>query len=174
MWAWTKALESESVPAQTLDELTKLLYTEAVENETPENLKPHPLDAAARAAERLRRQPGWESRGDMMLGIVRGDNLDPIGAAEAFRRLLDRDPNLAESNREPVKLRKLFARTFLRVGRPTEAQPHLLSILASGRDKEASWLLSRVYLQQGAIAECQRGAGPRRFIPRRQPPGRRA
>ena len=155
MWAWNQALESESVPPQTLDELAKLLYAEAVETETPENLRPHPLDATARAAERLRRQPGWESRGDMLLGIVRGDSLDPTGAAEAFRRLLDRDPNVAESNAEPVKLRKLFARTFLRVGRPAEARPHLQSILARGPDPEASWLLSRVYLQQGAIAEAQ-------------------
>ncbi len=123
--------------------------------ETPENMRPHPLDAAARAAERLRRQPGWESRGDMLLGIVRGDSLDLTGAAQAFRRVLDRDPKVAESHPEPVKLRKLFARTFLGVGRPAEARPHLQSILARGPDPEASWLLSRVYLQQGAIAEAQ-------------------
>ena len=155
MWAWNKALEAEPVPSQTLGELTQLFYEEAVENESPEKMRPHPLDAAARAAERLSRQPGWESRGDMMLGIIRGDSLDLTGAAEAFRRMLDRDPNVAESNAEPVKLRKLFARTFLGVGRPAEARPHLQSILARGPDPEASWLLSRVYLQQGAIAEAQ-------------------
>ena len=118
-------------------------------------MRPHPLDEAARAAERLRRQPGWESRGDMMLGIIRGDSLDLAGAALAFRRVLDRDPKVAASNAQPDKLRKLFARTFLRVGRPAEARPHLQSILARGPDPEASWLLSRVYLQQGAIAEAQ-------------------
>jgi len=156
IWAWNQALEAEPVPARTLNELIKLLYAEAVETETPENLKPHPLDSTARAAERLRRQPGWESRGEMMLGIVRGDNLDPTGAADAFRRLLDRDPNVAESNPQPFKLRKLFARTFLGVGRPTEALPHLQSILARGPDPEASWLLSRVYLQQGAITHAEK------------------
>ena len=155
MWAWTRALESESIAPQTLGDLGKLLYAEAVESESPGNLRPHPLDAAAQAAERLRRQPGWESRGDLLLGIVRGDSLDLTGAALAFRRLLEREPNMAESHAEPVKLRKLFARTFLRVGRPAEARPHLQSILAGGRDPEASWLLSRVYLQQGAIAEAQ-------------------
>ena len=69
--------------------------------------------------------------------------------------MIDRDPNVAESNAQPVKLRKLFARTFLGVGRPAEARPHLQSILARGPDPEASWLLSRVYLQQGAIAEAR-------------------
>ena len=91
----------------------------------------------------------------MILGLVCGDNLDLTGAAEAFRRMIDRDPNVAESNPQPVKLRKLFARTFLGVGRPAEARPHLESILARGPDPEASWLLSRVYLQQGTIAEAR-------------------
>ena len=91
----------------------------------------------------------------MMLGIIRGDSLDRTGAAEAFRRLLEHDPKVAESHAAPVKLRKLFARTFLGVGRPAEARPHLQSILAGGPDPEASWLLSRVCLQQGAIAEAQ-------------------
>jgi tetratricopeptide (TPR) repeat protein len=155
MWAWNQALEADTVSAQALEDLTQLIYREAVETENPENMRPHPLDTAARAAERLGRQPGWEARGDMLLGIIRGDSLDPIGAAEAFHRFLDRDPKVAESHTEPVKLRKLFARTFLGVGRPVEARPHLQSILASGPDPEASWLLSRVYLQQGAIAEAQ-------------------
>jgi tetratricopeptide (TPR) repeat protein len=155
MWAWNQALEADTVSAQALEDLTQLIYREAVETENPENMRPHPLDAAARAAERLRRQPGWETRGDMLLGIICGDSLDPVGAAEAFHRLLDRDPKVAESHAEPVKLRKLFARTFLGVGRPAEALPHLQSILARGPDPEASWLLSRVYLQQGATAEAQ-------------------
>jgi tetratricopeptide (TPR) repeat protein len=155
IWAWNTALKTEPIAPRTLDELITYFYTEAVENETPENLRPHPLDAAEQAAERLRRQPGWESRGDLMLGIVRGDNRDFTGASEAFRRMLDRDPNAAESNAQPVKLRKLFARTFLGAGRPAEARPHLQAILAGGPDAEASWLLSRVYLQQGAIAEAQ-------------------
>jgi hypothetical protein len=118
-------------------------------------MRPHPLYAAARAAERLRRQPGWESRGDLLLGIIRGDTLDRTGAALAFRRLLDRDPNVAESPAEPVRLRKLIARTFLEVGSPAEARPHLQSILAHGPDPEASWLMSHVCRQQGSIAEAQ-------------------
>ena len=122
-------------------------------------MMPHPLDAAASAAERLRRQPGWESRGDMTLGIIRGESLDLTGAALAFRHALERDPKIAESDAQPDKLRKLFARTFLKVGRPTEAVPHLESILARGPDPEASWLLSRVYLQQAAITAAQGALG---------------
>ena len=172
IWAWNKALETEPLPAQTLGDLTQLFYEEAVERESPENLRPHPLDSAARAAERLRRQPGWESRGDMILGLVCGDNLDLTGAAEAFRRMIDRDPNVAESNPQPVKLRKLFARTFLGVGRPAEARPHLESILARGPDPEASWLLSRAYLQQGTIAEAQEALARAGVVPWRPPPGK--
>ena len=58
----------------------------------PEYLRPHPLDQAVRAAERLRQQPGWESRGDMTLGTIRVALNDVPGAADSFRRVLDRDP----------------------------------------------------------------------------------
>ena len=77
MWAWVQALEAEPASAQTLAALAQLFHKVAVETETPESMMPHPLDAAARAAERLRRQPGWESRGEMTLGIIRGESLDP-------------------------------------------------------------------------------------------------
>ncbi len=164
--AWNMALEAEPVPAQTLDVLTRLFYeigrpdaARAVgqlrEQAGSLVMRPHPLDEAARAAERLRQQPGWESRGDMMLGIIRVSSNDIPGAAEALRRVLDRDPNVADSTAEPVKFRKLLARTFLRVGCPADAQTQLLAILARGPDPEASWLLSRVYLQQGATAQAQ-------------------
>ena len=152
IWAWNRALEAEPVSAETLAELAQLFQKVAVETINPESMSPHPLDAAARAAERLRQQPGWESRGEMTLGIIRGESLDLTGAALAFRHVLDRDPKIAESEAQPDKLRKLFARTFLKAGRPAEAVPHLESILARGPDPEASWLLSRVYLQQGTIA----------------------
>ena len=164
IWAWNKALATEPLPSQTLGDLTQLFYEVAVEAEAPENLRPHPLDSAARAADRLRQRTGWESRGDMILGLVCCDNLDLTGAAEAFRRMINRDPNVAETNPQPVKLRKLFARTFLGVCSPAEARPHLQSILARGPDSEASWLLSRVYLQQGAIAEAREAlAGARSY-----------
>jgi tetratricopeptide (TPR) repeat protein len=159
MWSWSKAIDTKPVTAQTLDQLAQLFCKQAVETEDPESLRPHPLDEAARAAERLRRQPGWESRGDLILGMVRRDSLNLTGAAEAFRSALNRDPKAADSTEGPVKYRKLFARTFLGVGRPAEALPHLQSILARGADPEASWLLSRVYLQQGAIAEAREVLG---------------
>ncbi|HKI18441.1 MAG TPA: tetratricopeptide repeat protein [Isosphaeraceae bacterium] len=152
---WNKALEAEPVPARILDELTQLFYEEGAETGTSEYIKRHPFDQAARAAEQLGQQPGWESRGDMMLGVIRGASNDVPGAAEAFRRVLDRDPKVADNTPEPVKLRKRLARTFLRVGRPAEARPHLQALLARGPDPEVSWLLSRVYLQQGATAETQ-------------------
>jgi tetratricopeptide (TPR) repeat protein len=154
-WAWNKALETEPIASRTLADLTKLLHAEAVESENPENVSPHPLDAAARAAERLCQRAGWESRGDLMLSIIRSESLDLSGAAEAIRRLLTRDPGFLDRSAESTKLRKGVARTFLAMGRPAEARPHVQSILARGPDSEASWLLSRVYLQQGAIPEAQ-------------------
>ena len=91
-----------------------------------------------------------------MLGLVRGDSLDLTGAAEAFRRVLDRDPKVAESNTRAGQTPASCSRgPSSGWAAPPRRQPHLQSILARGPDPEASWLLSRVYLQQGAITEAQ-------------------
>ena len=60
---------------------------------------------------------------------------------------LDLDPSEVDRSREPKQLRKLIARTFLRMGQSTGALAPLQLVLAQGPDSEAWWLLSRAYLQ---------------------------
>ncbi len=152
---WNKALETEPVPARTLDELIQLFCEKGSQTGTSEYLGRHPIDQAARAAERLRQQPGWESRGDMTLGTIRVTLNDVPGAAESFRRALGLDPKEIDNSRDPTQLRKLIARTFLRAGQPAEARTPLQSILAQRADPEAAWLLGRAYLQEGDKARAQ-------------------
>ncbi len=152
--SWNKALEAEPVSPTTLDDLIPLFCESGRLAETSEFLGRHPLDQAARAAERLRRQPGWESRADMMLGTIRDAIRDVPGAADSFRRALDLDPKELDNARDPDRLRKQIARTFLRAGRPAEARMPLQSILDRRADPEAAWLLGRAYLQEGDRARC--------------------
>ena len=153
---WNKALETEPVPARTLDELIQLFCEKESQAETSEEyLRRHPIDQAVRAAERLRQQPGWESRGDLLLGSIRFASNDVPGAADAFHRLLSLDRKEIDNSPDPTQVRKLIARTFLRAGRPAEARTPLQSILAQRADPEAAWLLSRSYLQEGDRARAQ-------------------
>jgi predicted CXXCH cytochrome family protein len=152
---WEKALEAERVPAVTLDELIYLFCEQGGRAGILEHLERHPIDQAALAAERLRQNPGWASRGDLMLGSICLALHDVPGAADSFRRVLRRDPKEIDNTREPIPLRKSIARTFLRVGRPAEAREALQSIPAHQVDAEASWLLSRAYLQEGDKARAQ-------------------
>jgi tetratricopeptide (TPR) repeat protein len=152
---WNKALEAEPVPPGTLDELIPLFCEKGNQTGSPEHLRRHPIDQAARAADRLREEPGWESRGDLMLGSIRVALNDLPGAAEAFRRVLSLDPKEIDNSREPSQLRKLIARTLLRVGQPAAARTPLQSILGQRADPEAAWLLSRAYLQEGDKVRAQ-------------------
>ena len=151
--AWATALEVDPNHPETLDEVTRLLFR----SQRP--------DEAARAAERLARQPGWQARGLLLLGSIRDEINDPGGAAEAFRRALAHDPAVLSKSHDPARLGKQVARAFLRVAKPDEARPPLEGILAGGPDPEASWLLSRVALQAGETAEVSASlakAGPYR------------
>jgi tetratricopeptide (TPR) repeat protein len=75
------------------------------------------LNEAARAAERLASLPGWEARGDLMLGRIRAEQSDPAAAAEALRRALGRPDEWHDADR-PERIRKQLARLLLRTGRP--------------------------------------------------------
>ncbi len=135
--AWEQAIDSDSIPPQMLEELIRFL------------IQYHRREESTRAAERLSRRPGWEARGHMMLGTIRAGLGDVAGAAESFRIALDHDPNELEHSGEPLGLRKLAARTFLRVGRPADARTLLQALVTPEPDPESSWLLSRAYLQEG-------------------------
>ena len=50
---------------------------------------------AVNAAECLRKQSGWQVRGDVRLGRLRAQLFDPAGAASVLTEALRRDPQLA-------------------------------------------------------------------------------
>jgi len=141
--AWNKVLEAGQVSPRSLDELARL------------HVQGRRFEAAIPVTERLSLQPGWEARGSMMLGTIRAKLNDVPGAAESFHRALGLDSAEVDNSHDPTQLRKLIARTFLRMGRPAEARPPLQTILNRGPDPEAAWLLSRVCLQEGDKARAQ-------------------
>ncbi len=59
------------------------------------------------------------------------------------------DPTARIAPSERFGTQKLLARTLLQAGRPTEARRTLQPVLKAGADREASWLLSRAFLQEG-------------------------
>ncbi len=141
--AWSHVVDATQVSPRALDELARL------------HLNGHRREEAARVAELLSRLPGWEARGSMMLGTIQAGLNDVPGAAESYRRALSFDPAEVDRSADPVRLRKLIARTFLRVGRPDEAWTPLELILSHGADPETAWLLNRIFLQEGDKDQAQ-------------------
>ncbi len=139
---WVKALRLEPDHAETIEQLI-IRYT--AQNRLAES---------AQLAERLARQPGWEWRGELDLGALRAELSDPAGAATVLRQALQR-PGAARLDRSmATRYRNLLARTLLQTGRPGEARVVLRRVLDDGPDPQASWLLSRAALQEGAIPEA--------------------
>ena len=109
-----------------------------------------------------------------MLGIIRGDSLDLAGAAEAFRRVLDRDPKVAESNARAGQTPQAV-RPDLPQGGPPRRGAAALAIDPGPRARPGGLMALEPRLPPtGGDRRGPRGAGPRRVVPRRQPPGRRA
>lgn len=160
---WKQVLEASEVAPKSLEELG-LFYMNAGE-----------FDNALLVVRRLGKVPGWEARGSMMQGTIRVDLNNIPGAAESFRQALKLDPAEVDRSRNPLGLRKAIARTFLQVASPGEAQRLLEPILESGPDMEASWLMSRVYLQQGdktrALAALRQAGSYRAANPLEIDPG---
>jgi tetratricopeptide (TPR) repeat protein len=134
---WQKVVDAARPDPLALEELARL------------QLQRRRLDEAVLAAELLSRQPGREARGLMIKGTIKAAIQDVHGAAESFRNAIRLDHGELDQAKDPKRLRKLAARTFLRAGLPAEARPLLQSITATAPDQEAAWLLSRVFLQQG-------------------------
>jgi tetratricopeptide (TPR) repeat protein len=107
-------------------------------------------DAAVDAARRLARQPGWEARAQLRLGTALVEIHDHAGAARALQQWWQLDPHGQAAAPYPVApLRKLLARSLLISGQPAAARTVLHALLGAGPDPEASWLLSRCFLQRG-------------------------
>ena len=112
------------------------------------------VSEATRAAERLASKPGREARGDLLLGVIHATDQNPADAVEALRRALRRDPNIRIEPSDPSSTLKLLARNLLQLGRSSEARNTLRLTGDEGPDREASWLLSRAYLQAGNGSEA--------------------
>ena len=112
------------------------------------------LSRAEGLAARLASQAGQGARGEVLLGSIRDRLSDPVGAAEALERALRLDPSLKDLDPGPPQARKLLARNYLRIGNSARALDPLRRVLEAGPDPEASWLLSRAWLQGGRLVEA--------------------
>ena len=133
---WRQALGKDAHHVETLVALEQVFFRLDLLNE------------AARAAENLATQPGWEARADLMLGRALAEQSDPTGAAEALQRALARPDQWHGADR-PDRVGKQLARFLLRTGQPDHARDALHQVAGWADDPEACWLLSRCDLQKG-------------------------
>jgi tetratricopeptide (TPR) repeat protein len=135
---WERARSLDATHAETLFELTRAYFAS------------DRLQDAARTAEDLAGRPDWESRAEALLGMIQLERDDPDGAADSWRRALDRPRPVvsAEGVPDPIVPGTELARALLRAGRPAEARDQLRIALAKSPDTEAAWLLSRAELQR--------------------------
>lgn len=117
------------------------------------------VDPALTAARRLCRQPGWEARGQFILGALSELIDDPPGVVAALEDALRREPEARGASFDAAYYRKLLARNLLRLGRAADAERYLTGTTdrtepRPAGDAEAEWLLSRAYLQQGRLPEA--------------------
>jgi len=84
-----------------------------------------------------------------MLGIFRTSLNDPAGAVRALRRAFELDPSgKAAAPASAAPFQKLLVRSLLQTGKPAEARLFLRSLPTWENDSEASWLMSRCFLQE--------------------------
>ena len=108
------------------------------------------LELAQRSATELAHRPGWESRGEAMLGTIFLEQNDPGAAADTWLRALSRPrPTVrAEGTPTPIVPTSELARALLRAGRPDEAIEPLREAMAETPRPEIAWLLTRADLQR--------------------------
>jgi tetratricopeptide (TPR) repeat protein len=123
------------------------------------------MSRAEELAERLTRLPGQAARGSALLGALRDTQSDPAGAVDALEKALRLDPELRGLDPQASEARKILARNYLKLGKPAPARDQLRTVLGAGPDPDASWLLSRAWLQEGradeAVSAVQRSGGRR-------------
>jgi tetratricopeptide (TPR) repeat protein len=139
MSAWRSALGADPDHVEALEAMAQLGM-----------LKAHTIEGAL-AAERLARQPGFEVRGNLLLGMLRAADSDSAAAALALEEALRRDPMARLVPSERFSTQKLLARMLLRSGQGSRARETLRSVLDAGSDPEAWWILSRAHLSEGNI-----------------------
>jgi hypothetical protein len=137
-----KARTLDRFHAETLEELTRLYA----------RLKR--MGAATEVASQLAAVPGWEARGNVILGALKQERFDAAGASASLANALRIDPLLRRAPASPAMIRKLLGRTLLQLHQPDQAKTQLEAVLSDGSDPEASWLLSRAYLLSGDVAKA--------------------
>jgi hypothetical protein len=125
-----------------------------------ENMKTSRYTEAISQAQRLAKHLGWQAYAAFLLGRIEYDRDNPVKAVEFWQRALEHEVDLTHPSIASLPslstqmLRKDLARALLRATRPAEARGQLRIVLASGPDTESSWLLSRTFLQEGALTEA--------------------
>ncbi len=112
--------------------------------------------ASQGAALKLANHPAWEAKAQLMLALARAELEDPAGVANALGRWLELDPQgLSAAPDPPRTYQILLARSLLKARRPAEARTLLETLLKTGPDPEASWLLSRSWLQEKNVPRAE-------------------
>ncbi len=133
---WEDGLRAEPNHAEMLQELARLYLTMGRFSE----------------AYRTRQSPGdatgMGSPEQPSLGQIKFEQDDPAGAARCLRRALDLKSAATATLSPPGRYNKLLAKALLRTGHSVEAAGSCRRSYG-GPDAEASWLLSRSFLQAG-------------------------
>jgi tetratricopeptide (TPR) repeat protein len=135
---WQRARSQDPEHAETLFELTRTY------------LSADRLSDAERMASELARRPGWESRGEALLGAIELERNDPGAAADIWLRALGRPRPVVRAADVPFPIvpRTEVAAALLRAGRVEEAGDQLRIGLSESPSAEVYWLLSRVDLRR--------------------------
>jgi tetratricopeptide (TPR) repeat protein len=139
---WEQARSADPNHAETLFELTRTYLAD------------DQLSRAMETGRRLASLPGWQRRGEILLGKVQFLLNNPAGAVKHWQQVLEHQAVEQGSTSELIVLRKDLARALLQTRRPDEAQRQLQIILHESADRESYWLLSRTLLQEGAYTEA--------------------
>jgi tetratricopeptide (TPR) repeat protein len=140
---WEEALGKTPDHAEILDALSRVYFESARYGD------------AASLARRLVQHPEWRLRASRLLGKIEFARNKFINAIHYWRQAIDQESvQDGTSNSARAGTRKDLARALLHAGQPAEARGQLQLILAKAPDAEASWLLSRAYLQECAVPEA--------------------
>lgn len=106
------------------------------------------LDEAAAAATKLAKLPGWEAKGQILLGIFRSRMDDYARAAEALEAGFAKDPGADVGYMPPDEVAKLAVKSLLNVGKVAEARKRIADLTAKSPDvsPELAWLITRADL----------------------------
>jgi len=125
--------------------------------------------AATAAADRLAKHPDWRNRADAVMGWIELSRDNPGKAVQLWQQVLAHEPTVPGTPSVLLVNRKDLARALLRTRQSAEARNQLETILAREPDAEAFWLMSRTYLQEGALPEAMAAFKKARSFPEENP-----